>query len=264
LARALQFNRKSFYLKSKLETKDKALAIKIEEQHATEDDTLGQKKLGKILKTGKNRIKRVMRKYGITARRRKKKYIYPGKSDLVFQNIANDSEVIELNINIIFSDMFEFRLEDNSKLRGCFALHKQTRQILALIFDYAMKAELVVSTIQSIDFGFFALWHTDQGKSYGAEKTQAKLLEKGFLASMSRAGTPTDNGYAERFVGIFKHSVVRKRKYNSLGDFLKEAEHWINFYNHRRPHEGIGQIAPAKYAQMNGIQVVPYLSNFTV
>ena len=264
MARALQFNRTSFYLKSKLAPKDKALAIKIEEQHALEDDTLGHRKLGKLLKIGKNRIKRVMKKYGIIARSRKKKYVYPGKSELVFQNIANDTEVIALNINIIFSDLFEFRLADHSKLRGCFALHKQTRQILALIFDYAMKAELVVSTIQSIDFGLFALWHTDQGKSFGAAQTQNKLLEKGFLASMSRSGTPTDNGFAERFVGIFKHAVVRKRQYNSLGDFLKEAEHWINFYNQRRPHEGIGQIAPAKYAQLNGMQVVPYLSNFTV
>jgi putative transposase len=46
---------------------------------------------------------------------------------------------------------------------------------------------------------------------------------------MSRAGTPTDNGYAERFVGIFKLAVAERRPYRSLGEFSHEAEHWINF-----------------------------------
>jgi len=91
-----------------------------------------------------------------------------------------------------------------------------------------------------------------------------KILTKGFIASMSRAGTPTDNGYAERFVGVFKHSVVRRQKYSTVGEFLKVAEKWINFYNYKRPHESLGQISPANYAILNDMQVVPYLSNLFV
>ena len=54
---------------------------------------------------------------------------------------------------------------------------------------------------------------------------------------MSRAGTPTDNGHAERFVGVFKLAVVERQPYRPLGDFLRAAEAWINFYNRERPHE---------------------------
>jgi putative transposase len=46
---------------------------------------------------------------------------------------------------------------------------------------------------------------------------------------MSRAGTPTDNGYAERFVGMFKLAVAERYRYHSLGAFLRAAETWINF-----------------------------------
>ncbi|HWZ20118.1 MAG TPA: integrase core domain-containing protein [Ktedonobacteraceae bacterium] len=55
---------------------------------------------------------------------------------------------------------------------------------------------------------------------------------------MSRAGTPTDNGYAERFVGQFKLSVAERRTYGTLGEFLRAAENWINVSNQLRPHEG--------------------------
>jgi transposase InsO family protein len=78
-----------------------------------------------------------------------------------------------------------------------------------------------------------------QGSQYGVEQTRTALLEKGFQASMSRAGTPTDNGYAERFVGIFKLAVAERRPYHTLGEFLQAAENWINFYISQRPHEAL-------------------------
>ena len=55
---------------------------------------------------------------------------------------------------------------------------------------------------------------------------------------MSRAGTPTDNGYAERFVGIFKLAVAERFRSHRFGAFLRAAEAWIHFYNQQRPHEG--------------------------
>jgi putative transposase len=72
---------------------------------------------------------------------------------------------------------------------------------------------------------------------------------------MSRAGTPTDNGFAERFVGQFKLSVAQRRSYHTLGDFLQAAEDWINFYNHLRPHEGLRDLSPDQFAQLNGLPV---------
>ncbi|HET8854234.1 MAG TPA: hypothetical protein VFN02_17080 [Ktedonobacteraceae bacterium] len=37
-----------------------------------------------------------------------------------------------------------------TRVRGCFALWKRTRHILALVFDYRMQAELVVSTVNLV------------------------------------------------------------------------------------------------------------------
>lgn len=265
LTRALGIARSTFYKVSKLEQKDKALAVEIERIHEENDDTLGHKKLASLLQTGKHRVRRVMKKYGIVARKRSKKYCYPGKSATIFENLANDILVKLSEINIIFSDIFEFKLGDGTRVRGCFALKKSTRQILSLVFDYSMTADLVVTTINRIDtVDPESIWHTDQGKQFGAEVTIATLLEKGFKASMSRAGTPTDNPFAERFVGTFKHAVVRRKRYATLGTFLEDARKWINFYNNHRPHEGIGQVPPNVYASLVNQPVVAYISDLTV
>ena len=251
-----------------------AVAIETWREH---DDTLGHRKLAVLLKLGKNRVKRVMKKYGIEARRKRKRYVYPGKASSIVPNLLREPKKNALNASetssdengtnsvkgspeVVFSDIFEVCLADRTKVHGCFALWKKTRHILALAFDYRMQAELVVSTIHQMQFDVpGSIFHSDQGSQYGAEETRTALVEKGFIRSMSRAGTPTDNGYAERFVGIFKQAVAERRRYRTLGHFLEAAEHWINFYNHYRPHEGLGNCSPDQFATDHGLPSAPYL-----
>ena len=75
----------------------------------------------------------------------------------------------------------------------------RTRQVLGIAFDYHMRADLVTDVIETMTFEVpGSIWHSDQGKQYGAGETRSLLFQKGFVLSMSRAGAPTDNGYAER------------------------------------------------------------------
>ena len=261
VARALNFARSSFYLPHQQAKKDKAVAVAIEAQQE-QDDTLGHRKLAALLHMGKNRVKRVMKKYGLTARRKKKRYVYPGKAAQIAPNLLRELQE-DAASEVVFSDIFEIQLADGSKVRGCFALWKRTRQILALAFDYQMKAELVVSTVKMLRFSVPGMiWHSDQGSQYGAELTRMALVERGFRLSMSRAGTPTDNGYAERFVGVFKLAVAERRPYQTLGDFLRAAEAWVNFYNRERPHESLGYRSPNQFAEEHQLQTLPYLPVF--
>jgi putative transposase len=259
LARTLGIARSSLYTRPKRPRMDKALAVRIEELHER-DDTMGHRKLAVLLATGKNRVKRVMHKYGISARRKRQKYVYPGKAAQVAPNLLREGKEIQAP-DVVFSDIFEVRLADGSRVRGCFALRKQTRHILGLAFDYHMRAELVTELIQTLSFATPGwIWHSDQGKQYGAEQTRSLLLQKGFVQSMSRAGTPTDNGYAERFVGLFKLAVAERRPHRTLGEFLHAAQNWVNFYNCERPHEGLGNLSPQHYAELHGLEHVSSLS----
>ena len=261
VGRALSFARGSFYLVSKRALKDKQVAVAIEQWHEL-DDTLGHRKLAVLLGMGHNRVNRIMHKYGITARRKKKRYVYPGKTDQVAPNLVR-AMAAERTQEVVFSDIFEVRLADGTRVRGCFALWKRTRHIVALAFDYRMQAELVVTTINMVPFAVpGAIFHSDQGKQYGADQTRKLLLEKGFERSMSRAGTPTDNGYAERFVGLFKLAVAERQPYRTLGDFLRAAEQWVNFYNTTRPHESLDYRSPDQYARDQQLSNVPSITLF--
>ncbi len=126
-----------------------------------------------------------------------------------------------------------------------------------------MRASLVTTALELLTFTVpDAIFHSDQGKQFGAEVTRNLLLEKGFQLSMSRAGTPTDNGYAERFVGLFKLAVAERRAYATFGQFLQAAQDWVQFYNAIRPHESLLYRLPDQFAQEQGLPVVPPITLF--
>lgn len=198
VARVLGIARSSLYVQAKRPKLDRGLAVRIEEAQE-KDDTMGHRKLAVLLGTGKNRVKRVMHKYGLVARRKRQKYVYPGKAAEIAPNKLREEGMDLSQHEVVFSDILEIKLSDGTKVRGCFALRHRTREVLGIAFDYHMRAELVLDAIQTLSFEVAEpIWHSDQGKQYGAAKTRELLLRKGFVLSMSRAGTPTDNGYAER------------------------------------------------------------------
>lgn len=94
LARTLGIVRGSLYVQPKGPKMDKALAVRIEQLHE-HDDTMGHRKLAVMLATGKNRVKRVMRKYGIQARGTRKTYVYPGKTSQVAPNLLRVPERVQ-------------------------------------------------------------------------------------------------------------------------------------------------------------------------
>lgn len=260
LAKVLGIARSSLYVQCKRLKADKALAVRIEAAHE-KDDPMGHRKLAALLGTGKKRIRRVMHTYGIAARRKRKKYVYPGKATEIAPHTLREDAFEWASNEVVFSDILEVKLADGTRVRGCFALRHHTCQVLGLAFDYHMCADLVTDAIQTMSFEVpGSIWHSDQGKQYGARETRQLLLQKGFVLSMSRAGTPTDNGYAERFVGVFKLAVADRRPYFTLGEFLRAAEDWINFYNQERSHEGLDNLSPLHYAQQNGLENIPSLA----
>lgn len=262
LAQAFDLSRSSLYYDGKQQYKDAKLKNAILQEYEV-DDTLGCRKLASLLDTSKNRVFRVMLKYGISPRRKRPRYRYPGKADDIVENKLMKQEYEKYQV--LFSDIFQFKLSDGSKVYGCFVMRKETRQILSFAYGYGMPAELVSMSITRIDLGEDlsekdVVFHSDQGSQYGAKITIDACLEQHFERSMSRAGTPTDNGYAERFVGTFKLAVVERYRYETIGDFVEFATKWLNFYNNRRPHQSLGQVSPNDYASKKSFKIVRYLT----
>jgi hypothetical protein len=135
LAKALGIARSSLYVQCKRPKADKALALRIAAAHE-KDDTMGHRKLAVLLGTGKNRIRRIRHKYGITAHSCRKKYVYPGKATELAPNKLREETFEWVKQEVVFSDILEVKLADGTRVRGCFALRHRNRQVLGIAFDY--------------------------------------------------------------------------------------------------------------------------------
>jgi transposase InsO family protein len=158
----------------------------------------------------------------------------------------------------VFSDILEIKLANRTRVRDCFTLWKRTRHILGMAFEFHRRAECVTTALHTLAFEVpDTIFQSDQGKQCGAEHTRQLLLEKGFQLSMSRADTPTDTGYAERVVGLFKLAVAERCSSQTLGVFVRATQAWIPFSDGVRPHERLGFVSPDPFAREHGFPPVP-------
>ena len=95
--------------------------------------------------------------------------------------------------------------------------------------------------------------HSDQGVQYCCPDYVGKLLDHGFVISMSRAGTPYDNAKAESFMKTLKAEEVHLKQYRSLEGARQEIGQFIEeVYNRKRLHSALGYRPPEEFEATAG------------
>jgi len=56
--------------------------------------------------------------------------------------------------------------------------------------------------------------------------------------------------------------VAERQPYRTLGDFLRAAQRWVNFYNTIRPHESLDYRSPEELNQEQQLNGVPKITLF--
>jgi transposase InsO family protein len=98
--------------------------------------------------------------------------------------------------------------------------------------------------------------HSDRGGQDVAIRYTERLLEAGIEPSVGSVGDSYDNALAETVNGLFKTEVIRRRgPWRSLEAVEFATLEWVDWFNHRRLLEPIGNIPPAEaearyYAQL--------------
>jgi len=93
--------------------------------------------------------------------------------------------------------------------------------------------------------------HSDRGSQYVSIRYTERLAEAGMAASVGSRGDSYDNALAESIIGLFKTEVIRQRgPWRKLDDVEYATLQWVNWFNHRRLLESIGNIPPAELEQM--------------
>jgi transposase InsO family protein len=93
--------------------------------------------------------------------------------------------------------------------------------------------------------------HSDRGRQYVSIKYTERLVEAGIEPSVGSVGDSYDNALAETINGLYKAEVIRRRgPWKSLEAVEFATLEWVDWFNHRRLLEPIGNIPPAEAEQL--------------
>ena len=89
--------------------------------------------------------------------------------------------------------------------------------------------------------------HSDRGSQYVSIKYTERLAEAGIEPSVGRVGDSYDNALAETINGLYKAELIHRRgPWRSFEAVEFATLEWIDWFNHRRLLEPIGNIPPAE------------------
>jgi putative transposase len=89
--------------------------------------------------------------------------------------------------------------------------------------------------------------HSDRGGQYLALRYTERLAEAGIEPSVGSVGDSYDNALAETINGLFKAEVIHRRGPWRSFDAVEFATlEWVDWFNHRRLLEPIGNVPPAE------------------
>lgn len=89
--------------------------------------------------------------------------------------------------------------------------------------------------------------HSDRGVQYLAVRYTERLADAGAVTSVGSRGDSYDNALAESVIGLYKAELVRHRgPWRGLDDLEYATLEWVDWWNHRRLLEPIGNIPPAE------------------
>ncbi len=132
-----------------------------------------------------------------------------------------------------------------------FVIDVFARRIMGWRVARSMHAELVLDALEQ------AIWsrsgvegvvhHSDRGSQYLSIRYSERLAEAGAQPSVGSVGDSYDNALAETIIGLFKTEIIHRRgPWRHLEAVEYATLEWVDWFNHRRLLEPIGNIPPAE------------------
>lgn len=106
------------------------------------------------------------------------------------------------------------------------------------------------------------IFNSDQGVQFTSTAFTRRLNEAEVRISMDGRGRVFDNIFVERLWRTLKYEDIYLKDYQSVVELLQGVTEYFEFYNHERPHQGLGYQTPAAVYQegVSVIQRAPRLS----
>jgi len=118
-----------------------------------------------------------------------------------------------------------------------------------------------VQAVRSVRTTESLIHNSDRGSQYVSIRYTERLAEAGIEPSVGSVGDSYDNALAESVIGLFKTEIIRRLgPWKSCEAVEYKTLEWVDWFNHQRLLEPIGNIPPAEaeanyYAALENIKM---------
>jgi transposase InsO family protein len=135
-----------------------------------------------------------------------------------------------------------------------FVIDVYARRIVGWRVANSLRTDLVLDALEQALYSRTGtqdlIHHSDRGCQYLSIRYTERLAEAGVNASVGSVGDSYDNALAETINGLYKTEVIRRRGPWRHIDAVEYATlEWVDWFNHRRLLEPIGDVPPAEVEQ---------------
>lgn len=130
-----------------------------------------------------------------------------------------------------------------------------TRQLLGWQLSRSGKASTAAAALEQaliVRFGTLGrvqapfLLRSDNGLVFTSRNYTRLVRSYGLRQEFITPHCPQQNGMIERVIRTLKEQCAHRHRFESLQHASRVIGDWIQFYNHRRPHQALGMKTPAQ------------------
>jgi putative transposase len=122
-----------------------------------------------------------------------------------------------------------------------------SRYVVSWELDQTLEIEFVLSAVQrALALARPGIVNSDQGSHFTSPQYLGLIQAAGAQISMDGKGRALDNVFTERLWRTVKYENVYLQEYDSPREAQVGIRAYLEFYNHRRPHQSLGYRTPAE------------------
>jgi len=257
--------RSSLYYRPRDEDEENLQVMRLIDGLYTARPFLGSRRMSYYLRrqgqeVNRKRVQRLMRLMGLEAIYPKRNLSRAGKGAKRYPYLLRGLEVVRPD-QVWAADITYIRLL-HGYLYLVAVVDWWSRYVLSWETSNTLDADFCVAALRrALEGGKPEIFNTDQGVQFSCAEFLQVLEGQQIRVSMDGRGRALDNVFVERLWRSLKYEEVYLREYESVIEAVEGIGGWFQFYNHDRPHQGLGDRTPAeaylsRMAKRRTLQVV--------
>lgn len=248
-AKLLDLSRSSVYYKPvPLSDKELALMHRIDKLHL-KYPFAGSRMLRDLLRSegftvGRCHVRTMMKRMGVEALYRHPRTTKPGAGHRIYPYLLRNLTINRAN-QVWATDITYIPMEHGFVYLVAI-MDWATRRVLSWRLSNTMTTDFCVEALEEAlgRYGQPEIFNTDQGSQFTSDEFTAILKDRNIKISMDGKGAWRDNVFIERLWRSVKYENVYLYAYETMGEVRKGLKEYFEFYNSKRPHDGLKRKTP--------------------